>query len=86
MLDVHHVYDPNDKVIYLGDGRQRNVAAVPRVITTFAGGGTPADGLGDGLPATQAQLNEPGGLTLGTDGSLYIADTFNNRIRKVVHQ
>jgi len=52
-------------------------------IHTVAGGGSPADGLGDGLLATQARLNSPYDVALGPDGSLYIADTGNNRIRRV---
>lgn len=83
-LSEHHAYDPNGQIIYLGNGRQRSAAFVPAVITTFAGGGTPADGLGDGLPATQAQLNQPeGGIVAAPDGSLYIADSLNHRIRKI---
>ncbi|RMG98350.1 MAG: hypothetical protein D6708_00630, partial [Candidatus Dadabacteria bacterium] len=53
------------------------------IVTTFAGGGSPSDGLGDGLPATQARLDSPYSVALGPDGSVYIADTGNYRVRKV---
>ncbi len=39
--------------------------------------------LGDGGPATEAQLNLPFGIAIAADGTIYIADRFNNRIRKV---
>lgn len=51
-------------------------------ITTAAGNGTEGYS-GDGGPATSAQLNWPRDMAVGADGSLYIADTNNNRIRKV---
>jgi RHS repeat-associated protein len=53
------------------------------IITTVAGVGGSGEYSGDGGPATQAALSQPHGLALGPDGSLYIADTNNNRIRKV---
>ncbi len=56
--------------------------ADPVIITTVAGSGTKGDG-GDGGAATVAQLREPWGATVDAAGNLYIADTFNNRIRKV---
>jgi sugar lactone lactonase YvrE len=51
------------------------------VITTVAGGGTA--GLGDGGLATSARLNYPTGVAVDSDGTLFIADSVNSRIRKV---
>jgi len=53
-------------------------------ITTVAGGGscTPPN-VGDGGPATSACLNNPYDVFVDGPGNLYIADTGNNRIRKV---
>lgn len=38
---------------------------------------------GDGIPATQALLNLPGGVAVDHAGNLYIADWLNNLVRKV---
>jgi sugar lactone lactonase YvrE len=51
-------------------------------ITTIAGNGTPG-AAGDGGPATMAQLNQPNGLAIADDGTIYIADRANFRIRRV---
>ncbi|MEN3316007.1 MAG: trimeric autotransporter adhesin [Acidimicrobiaceae bacterium] len=71
--------------LYVADGVNgvvRRVDALTHVITTVAGGGSPADGLGDGGPATSASLT-PRGLALAPGGSLLIADIGHMRIRKV---
>ncbi|HEX2055018.1 MAG TPA: hypothetical protein VHF07_00900, partial [Nitrospiraceae bacterium] len=35
------------------------------------------------IPATEASLAGPSGLAMGSDGLLYVADTFNGRIRSL---
>jgi sugar lactone lactonase YvrE len=71
-------------VVYIADTYNHVIRKVDLngVITTVAGTGT--DGFsGDGGPATQAELFEPFGIEVDPAGNLYIADTKNNRIRKV---
>lgn len=51
-------------------------------VSTVAGTGTPGFS-GDGGPATAAQLTWPRGLAVDTAGSLYIADSSNQRVRRV---
>jgi trimeric autotransporter adhesin len=53
------------------------------MISTVAGKGEYALALGDGGPATSAGLNGPQAVAVDLAGNLYIADTLNNRIRKV---
>jgi uncharacterized protein (TIGR03437 family) len=63
--------------------RIRKVTASTGVINTFAGIGTNTAFAGDGGPATKAELNHPKGVAVDAAGNVYIADTFNNRIRMV---
>ena len=58
-------------------------AAVVPSITTVAGNGTKGIS-GDGGPAVKAELNFPTDVTKDQAGSIYIADTGNNEVRKVV--
>jgi len=51
-------------------------------ITTVAGNGTFGYS-GDGGPATSAEFREPLGVAADASGNLYIADTFNYRVRMV---
>lgn len=65
-----------------GNNRIRKVAAGTGIITTVAGNGFP-DFSGDNGPATLATLQYPSDVAVDSVGNLYIADSFNNRIRKV---
>ena len=65
-----------------GNNRIRKVNASNGVITTIAGNGIQGYG-GDNSPATLASLSDPTGVSLDTVGNIYIADSGNNRIRKV---
>jgi len=71
--------------VYIADSnndRIRKIAAGTGVISTFAGTGI-GGFLGDGGLATAARLSQPSGVAVGPDGNLYIADRYNQRIRKV---
>ena len=65
----------------LGNARIRKVDPAGTITTVAGSVGTGFSG--DGGPATSARLAFPSGVALAADGSLYIADTNNNRIRKV---
>jgi YD repeat-containing protein len=81
-LTTHHAYDPVGRVLHRGDGTRRSVDSLPLVIATVAGRDTTGFS-GDGGPATEAELDYPQALAVGPDGSIYIADTRNERIRRV---
>ena len=64
-----------------GNNRIREINTAG-VITTVAGTGD-AGYLGDGGPATSAALDSPQGIVVDAEDSLFIADTLNDRIRRV---
>ena len=70
--------------VYIADTRNHRVRKVDAAgtITTFAGTGETGY-LGDGEPATWARLYYPESLAVDGQGNVYIADTFNHRVRKV---
>lgn len=70
--------------LYFSDHNNSRVRRVTSagIISTVAGNGR-AGFSGDNGVATAASLRFPGGLAVGNDGSLYIADRLNYRIRRV---
>ncbi|TKB83891.1 MAG: hypothetical protein E8D43_11525 [Nitrospira sp.] len=71
----------SDEALYIADqsnNRVRRVDLATGVITD----GTAAYS-GDQVSAVQASLAGPSGVALGGDGVVYVADTFNSRIRSV---
>ncbi|MCP9439637.1 MAG: PQQ-binding-like beta-propeller repeat protein [Nitrospira sp.] len=72
-------------VLYVADQGNHRVRAIDLktgLIRTVAGNGTALYN-GDRKPATEAALAGPSGLACADDGTLFIADTFNGRIRAV---
>jgi uncharacterized protein (TIGR03437 family) len=71
--------------LYIADSGNNRVRKVSNgVITTVAGNGT-AGFSGDNGPAINAQLSNPSSVAVDSAGNLYIADSFNRRIRKVAN-
>jgi trimeric autotransporter adhesin len=69
--------------IYISDTYNNRIRKVSSgIITTVAGNGN-KNYSGNNGPATSASLNTPYGVALDASGNLYIADYYNNRIRKV---
>ena len=84
-----------DGRLYFADTLNHRIRAIDLttgIIQTVVGNGAtptgvkpfPADQLGDGGTALQGTLNRPMGLTFDAAGNMYIADTYNQRIRKVL--
>jgi sugar lactone lactonase YvrE len=69
--------------IYVADTLNNRIREISSgIVATIAGTGAPGSG-GDGGAAVNAQLNHPSGVAADGSGNLYIADEYNNRIRKI---
>jgi len=84
------LYHPNYLVmgpantLYIADNGNHRIREIPPsgIISTFAGNGIPTYG-GDGGPATAASVQYPAGMAFDGAGNFFLADYYNNRIRKV---
>jgi sugar lactone lactonase YvrE len=81
---AHLAFDSGGNLYFAdsGNNRIRKIAAGSGTITTVAGNGAPGFA-GDGGAATSAQLNQPQGVDVDSAGDILIADTLNQRIRRV---
>ena len=70
--------------LYISDAGNHRVRRVTRegIISTTAGTGSPGFS-GDGGPATRAPLDRPLDLTVDSQGTLFIVDSLNGRVRRV---
>lgn len=71
--------------LFIADGgtcRVRKLVLASDTISTYAGDGTCGYN-NDSIAATSAELYEPWGVAVDGTGNVYIADTYNNRIRLV---
>ncbi len=72
-------------VLYIADTDNNRIRAVDLetgVITTVVGSGE-VGAEGDEGPATDAQLYGPMGVEVDDEGAIYVADSYNHRIRRV---
>ena len=90
MLPAALALDPQGNLYVADAAAQRvRVVGVDGNVRTLAGSGEPIlhglwveGGLRDG-PGAQAQFNVPCGIAVGPDGLVYVADTYNSRIRRI---
>ncbi len=79
--------------IYVVDRQNNRIRKITpgRVVSSFAGTGMTADGMGGMIegggfmngPGNVAQFRQPEGVAVDSDGFVYVADRFNNSIRKI---
>jgi trimeric autotransporter adhesin len=75
--------DANGNLFIADTGNNRIREVTPDGIIYTIAGQNIAGFAGDGGPASAAQFNGPSGLLLDGSGNLYVADTYNNRVRQL---
>ena len=77
-------FDPAGRLVFADtfNHRVRRIDLAAGTIETIAGSGQPGFA-GNSGPATLARLHEPYGIALGPEGTLFIVDRLNRRVRRV---
>ena len=80
----NYVYVDHAGNIFISDNGNQRIRKVNTsgIISTVAGNGI-GGYTGDGILATNAEINYPAGLWVDTIGNIYLADYSNSRIRKI---
>ena len=73
--------DGTTYLVEMAKGERLRAITAKGILVTLAGTGEKGDG-GDGGKATDAKFNGMHSLAVGPDGCVYLADTFNARVRK----
>ncbi|MEW6298461.1 MAG: RHS repeat-associated core domain-containing protein [Thermodesulfobacteriota bacterium] len=73
---------PDGSLYVAGLDRVRRIRPDGSLVETIAGTGVPGYS-GDGGPATAAQLDRPVGIAVTFDGSVFVMENDNNRIRRI---
>ena len=74
---------PNGE-LYVADAGNQRVRRIDRFATITTVAGTGVGGFsGDDGPGSDAQLKSPKGVAVNADGDVFVADTGNNRVRRI---
>jgi sugar lactone lactonase YvrE len=83
VIVMYHILEPSNYPTFYPTSTSYPTSMVGR-IATVAGNATGSYGFsGDGGQATSAMIDNAYGIACDTSGNIYIADTFNQRIRKL---
>jgi hypothetical protein len=75
--------EPDGALLIANQGTNQILRRAPDGTFSVVAGNGSKGFSGDGGPATEAELDQPEGMTVAADGTIYVADTGNNRVRAI---